>query len=76
MIHFVSISEGCIELFDKEGEFVSAYRSPAMIADAIMNNGGPAPVIYKSSDWDFPTEFGFDSAEQLESIWKKVCDYL
>ena len=76
MISFVSVCEGCIELYNRDGDYVASYRSPAMIADAIMNNGGPAPVIYRSSDWDEATAFGFDSQEELEGIWKKVCDYL
>jgi len=76
MISFVSVCEGCIELIDHNGDWVATYRSPAMIAEAIMNNGGPDRVIYKSSDWDEATAFGFDSQEELEGIWKKVCDYL
>lgn len=75
MIDFVSVCEGRIELYKGE-EFIASYRSPAIIADTIMENGGPAPVIYKSSDWDDAVYFGFDSQEELEGIWKKVCDYL
>jgi len=76
MISFVSVCEGRIELIDHNGDFVVSHRSPAVIAEAIKENGGPDSVIYKSSDWDFATEFGFDSQEELEGIWKKVCDYL
>lgn len=76
MVNFISIDEGCIELFNNSGDFIAAYRSPAMIADTIMKNGGPAPVIHCSSDWYYATEFGFDSQEELEGIWKEVCEYL
>ena len=75
MIDFVSVSEGCIELY-KGDEFVGAYRSPMMIADCILKNGGPAPEIYRSSDWDFAFENGFDSVEEVDLIWDKVCDLI
>jgi hypothetical protein len=75
MIDFVSVCAGCIELYSGE-ELVGTYRSPGMIADVIRENGGPAPVIYRSSDWDDAVYFGFDSQEELEGIWKRVCDYL
>jgi hypothetical protein len=76
MISFISVSDGCIELIDHNGDWVATHRSPAVIAEAIMENGGPDRVIYMSSDWNFATEFGFDSQEELENIWDKVCSYL
>lgn len=75
MIDFVSVNEGLVEMFAGD-KFVGAYRSPMMIADCILKNGGPAPVIRCSSSWHFATEYGFDSQDELELIWDKVCDLI
>jgi hypothetical protein len=72
MINFVSVCEGCIELFDTEGKWVATYRSPGMIAEVIRENGGLAPVVYKSSDWDEAECFGFDSVAEADRIWERA----
>jgi hypothetical protein len=74
-VDFVSVNEGLVELFAGD-EFVGAYRSPMMIVDTILKNGGPAPVIRCSSSWHHAVEYGFDSQFELEKIWDDVCSLL
>lgn len=75
MIDFISASEGMIELFVGD-ECVGQYRTPEMIAECIMKNGGPAGVIYNSSSMDFADEYGFDGPLDAWNVWQKVCDLL
>lgn len=73
MIDFVSVVAGNIELWSGD-KFFGAWCSPGMIAEVIRENGGLAPTVLHSSDWDEAECFGFDNQEQLENIWAKAVE--
>jgi hypothetical protein len=75
MIDFVSVVDGNIELWSGD-EFFGAWCSPGMIAEVINENGGLAPTVFRSSDWYEAEALGFDSQEQLETLWTKVMEAL
>lgn len=75
-IAFVGAHEGCIELYDDKDEFVAAYRTPEMLADAIIKAGGCAPVVYGSSSFHHATEHGWDSQEEMDWVWKRALEWV
>ena len=75
MIDFIDISEGHILLC--EGAMcVSVGNTAESVANAIMQFGGPAPVIYKSSSCDFAKHYGFESQKAFDDLWDDVCELL
>ena len=75
MINFLSVVDGNIELWSGD-RFFGAWRSPAVIAEVINENGGLAPTVFRSSDWDDAESFGFDSQEELSTLWTQVMEAL
>ena len=74
-IHFVSASEGGLELIidTKDGEIV---RRADSIADGVywVERYGFASSIYFTSSMDFATEEGFASDDGAKKMWQCICN--
>lgn len=67
MIDFVSVREDRICLWN-DNEMVFESNQYMDLAYGIHMNGGLAPVVYRSSDWD-DSEF----REDLDYTWYRAC---
>lgn len=75
MIDFIDIYNGEILLVDNN-KVVCSSDDPVFLANVIMNRGGPAPVIYKSSSCDFADMYGFMNQKEFDDLWDSVCELL
>ena len=74
-IHFVSASEGGLELIidTKDGEIV---RRADSIADGVywIERYGFGPSVYFTSSMDFATEEGFADDGDAKKMWECICN--
>jgi len=75
MIDFIDIYNGHILLMDGD-KCLACSDDPVRLANVILNNGGPASTIYRSSSCDFAEMYGFMNQKEFDDLWDEVCDLL